>query len=563
MNSNNILTDISFLYELSLSVGQSLDRKKNCEQFIHTLMSRKNLEFGAVWIRSYNIPYSDTTSGYQAIYSYPKIKLSKHFVEDSNFFENCFNDSPFFSIPINYSIANLLGLKIKDNGTITFFKLQELGFLVLFSSKNRVWSQIELRKLENVIDKFTVSIKACLFHEKSINDLITISKTQKELEQAKIKAEEANNLKSAFLSNISHEIRTPINSIIGFTTALRNCKLDKSIKTEFVNNITNSGKRLIQLIDNVIDISKIDSNQLKINHENFSINHILTDIYAQFKQNSVKKSNFEFILNIPQDTDNLSLCTDKEKFAKVFVCLLDNAFKFTKEGRVELGYMLENHEPIFYIRDTGIGISKENQQSIFDLFRQGENSVSRRFEGSGIGLTLSKKLIDLLGGNIWFDSESETGTNFYFCLSRKNKSYLKLLENSVSAQEDKKQSNIEFSKRNVLIAEDVKSNYNYLSAIIEFTDANVIWAKDGKEAIDICIDKSNKIDLVFMDLKMPKVNGIDAIKKIRTVNNVPIIVQTAFSYGDEKSQCLKAGANDFVTKPIDPQSLVVLLQKYL
>jgi signal transduction histidine kinase/CheY-like chemotaxis protein len=532
-------------------------------------MSRKNLEFGGVWIRNYNIPYSETTSGYKAIYSYPQIKLGCNQVDDESFLDNCFNDVNAFSTQLTSEISGLLGFKVKKSGVVTFFKLQELGFMVLYSSSNRIWNQIELRKLDNVIEKFSVSIKACLFHEKSIQDLITISKTQKELEQAKIRAEESNELKSAFLSNISHEIRTPINSILGFSNVLSDPNIKREQQHEFISYISDNSKKLLKLINNLIDISKIDSNQLEIENDYFKVENVLKDLQTKYLNQS-QVLNLEFVINTIDNNEFIR--TDKNKFIKIFENLIENSLKFTEQGKIEIGYFKnDSKDCVFYIRDTGIGIPIEKQKSIFDIFRQAETWNSRKYEGSGLGLSLSKKLINLLDGELWFDSKENSGTNFYFRLNGSGKDSLALLNDEVQDYKESKESNINpegnnvgYAQKNVLIAEDVKSNFNYLNAIIEFTDAKVIWAKTGQEAIDICMRNNPQIDLVLMDIRMPEINGLDATRKIKEYNpDIPVIVQTAFAMNNERRDSINAGADDFITKPIDPQTLMKILQDYL
>ncbi|MPQ47084.1 response regulator [Marinifilum sp. N1E240] len=566
MDTNRIITDISFLYELSLSVGQSLDKKVNCKKFLHTLMSRKNLEFGGVWLRSYNIPYSEETSGYRAIYSHPIIKLESEYVSDSEFLNSCFDNSDSFSVKLDSKICQAIGFKFKNRGVVTFFKLQELGFLVLYSSSEQTWSQIEQTKLKNVINKFSISIKACLFHEKSIHDLITISKTQNELKKAKLKAEESNELKSAFLSNISHEFRTPINSIVGFSNLLTDSDIPPSQHSEFVSHISSNSNKLLKLINNLLDVSKMDSNQLVIERENFNINQLIREIHSKYLINDSSTNQNDISISIPDNYEELTINSDKKKFLQIFENLIDNALKFTSNGNVEFGFYMDDYKcPVFFIRDTGVGISKDTQDVVFDTFRQVEGDSKRKFEGSGLGLTLCKKLLDLMNGEIWFDSEENVGSNFYFRLSgigRIKMDYIN--DNNTEIDYFNKIKSIEYSKKNILIAEDVKSNFNYLNAIIELTDANVIWAKNGKDAIQICQNNDPKIDLVLMDIRMPEIGGLEAINQIKSTNrSIPVIVQTAFAMANEKEECLNAGANDFITKPIDPQTLMQILQQYL
>lgn len=569
MQTNDLIKDISFLYELALSVGGSLNKKENCKQFLHTLMSFKNIEFGSVWIRNYNIPYSQVDSGYKAIYSNPIIKLNTDTIDDSFFLDNCFNNRTSFSCLLTEEISSKIGFNVKEGGAVTFFQLQDIGFIMLYSSlEKRIWNDIDLTKLRNVVNKFSISIKACLFHEKSIQDLITITETQKLLKKAKKEAVESEKLKSAFLSNISHEIRTPINAIVGFSNLL----LDKDIDTQqhkvFIGHISNNSQKLLKLINNLIDVSKMETNQLAVKKEEFALNPIINDLYKAYESNLDPDSGLNLRLKLPVNSQNISLFSDKNKVIQVFDNLIDNAIKFTTNGIIEIGYFIENEkDPVFFVKDTGIGISTKQQNGIFDIFRQGEDGSTRKFEGSGIGLTICKKIVQLLNGIIWFDSKRHVGSNFYFKLHNSIKSNLELLNHSKEIikldNEFSEVKSIKFPNRNVLIAEDVKSNFNYLNAIIELTDANVLWAQNGADAIEIC--RTNKeIDLVLMDIRMPKISGLDAIKKIKEIDHtIPVVVQTAFSLEDEKEQCFAAGANDFITKPIDPHVLIEILQKFL
>lgn len=568
MNTNSLITDISFLYELSLSVGQSLDRKENCKNFVQTLMSRKNLEFGGVWIRNYSIPYSAKATGYTVIYSHPQIKLEQTDIEDSVFLNQCFEEKDSFSIILSKEAREAIGFKKKERGVITCYKLQELGFVVLYSSaKDKIWNEIEQRKLKNVINKFAVSVKACLFHEKSILDLITISKTQKELEKAKKVAEESNELKSAFLSNISHEFRTPINAIIGFSNLLKNQDINPIEQKGFIDNILNSSSKLLKMVNNLLYVSKVDSNQLHSTLKTFKINEALREVKAHLNSQLTNKPQVNFKLVCPNNSEDIQIESDRDKLIQIMDSLVDNAIKFTSRGKVELGYYIDDKStPVFYIRDSGIGISQEKQKHIFEVFRQLDYEANRKFEGFGLGLTLCKKLIKLLEGEIWFDSEEGVGSNFYFRLSGSGRIQMDLLNNTKPSSKGNLDSinDLDFSEKNILIAEDVRSNFNYLNAIIELTDASVVWAKNGKDAIQFCRDNNPKIDLVLMDIRMPEIDGLEAIKQIKDTNqSIPVIVQTAYAMNNEREDCLNAGADNFITKPIDPRKLIQILQEYL
>lgn len=570
MQTNDIIKDISFLYELSLSIGQSLDIKENCKKFLHTLMSFKNIEFGGVWIRNKTAPFSLHEPGFGVIYSYPVVKLETNSICTSNFIDSCFASQNSFSCILTREISKEIGFKVKEGGVITFFQLNEIGFLALYSSsENRIWSQIDQTKLKNVIAKFSISIQACISHDISKQDLITITETKKELEKAKKEAEESEQLKSAFLSNISHEIRTPINAMVGFSNLLSDNDLNEDQRASFIRHISSNSKKLLKLINNLIDVSKMETNQLAIQKENFVVSNIITDLFKSLEANILNNYDLELKLVLPTNSEHFYINSDKNKIIQILDNLIDNAIKFTTKGIIEIGYFIEDDiHPVFYIKDTGIGISTEKQGVIFDLFRQGENSSTRKFEGSGIGLTLCKKMVHLLDGEIWFDSKIKVGSNFYFKVHNSGRSNLKLLGDSSNQPKTRIEKSgiksIDYANRHILIAEDVKSNFNYLNAIIELTDANVIWAQNGKDAIDICQKNDPKIDLVLMDMRMPEIGGLDAIKQIKANNsNIPVIVQTAFTFNNEKEECFKAGADEFITKPIDAHRLIEVLQKFL
>ncbi|PCH70761.1 MAG: hypothetical protein COC06_03660 [Bacteroidales bacterium] len=570
MITNDIIKDISFLYELSLSIGQSLDMKENCKRFLHTLMSFKNIEFGGVWIQNKNMPFSKNELGLNAIYSHPIIKLETDSICNSNIVDAFFATQNSFSCVLTKEISTEIGFKVKEGGAITIFQLKEIGFLALYSSsERRIWNDIDQTKLKNVIDKFSISIQACISHEISIQDLITITETKKELEIAKREAEESEQLKSAFLSNISHEIRTPINAMVGFSNLLSDKDINEEQRSNFINHISNNSQKLLKLINNLIDISKLETNQLAVQKAEFVLNPIITDLFKAHKTSLSKDKNLGLKLVLPYLSEQFSIYSDKNKIIQIFDNLIDNAVKFTTKGLVEIGYFIENEKnPVFYIKDTGVGISSEKQGIIFDLFTQGENSSTRKFEGSGIGLTLCKKLVHLLDGDIWFDTKIEIGSNFYFKVHDSGQSNLKLLQDSSDQYESRIEKSgiksIEYTNRNILIAEDVKSNFNYLNAIIELTDANVIWARNGKDAIEICETNDPHIDLVLMDMRMPEIGGLDAIKQIKSINSsIPVIVQTAFTLNNEREECFEAGADEFITKPINPHRLIEVLQKFL
>ncbi|MFA8437159.1 MAG: response regulator [Marinifilaceae bacterium] len=534
-------------------------------------MTRRNLSFGGVWIRNENLPSQQISEGFTRIYAYPVSRTTGNRLEENFSLHQILSEEFVFSAPNSEKLCHTLGLHYTpSNGFISVFRLDEIGFLTLVSASNDLsLDDKERNKLRDVIKKLSVSLKGCLYHEKSVQDLITITKTQKELESAKKMAEESEQLKSAFLANMSHEIRTPVNAIVGFANLLSGSEISPEQKDNFIKHIYNNSKGLLKLISDIIDFSKIEAQQLNIYKETHYVNPVLYDIYQNY--DSIHNQNnrpFQFKIQLPDNSDNNRINTDLARFQQIFNNLLANAFKFTHEGCVEMGYYYsqEEGEPIFYVKDTGIGISESKQRLVFESFRQLEQSSTRKYGGSGLGLAINKKLIDLLGGKMWLESQENVGSCFYFTVSDVTIQPQRKLNSDSKPQNRTSEavSIYDFSGKNVLIAEDVKSNFHYLTAIIEMTNAQIIWAKNGEEAVAKCIDPQLNIDLVLMDLRMPVLNGIEAIQQIREkTNHVPIIVQTAFAMSDEKEKSYQVGANEFVTKPIDPQKILQLLKKYL
>jgi len=569
MEINNTIKEFSFLYELALSIGQSGDLTLNCSNFLSSFMSWKNQDFGGVWVKNNCIPNSNLSSGFKLIYAHPKIKIEDKNIANSLFLKNCFNDSPAFSKKLSNDLSKIINFSSKEAGIINFFQLTDIGFLVIYSSKGEnIWTQNELTMFTKVMEKFANSIKTCLINQKSIDDLITLSKTRNAQVIAKKEVEESNQLKSAFLSNISHEIRTPINAIVGFSSLLSDKDISANEHGQFIRLIEQNSRKLLKHVDNLIDVSKIDSNQLILKEETFDIDSLIRDLELKYNNKPKRKDNITIQAIRPENCDTIRITTDKGRLLQIFENLIDNAIKFTKSGCIEYGYYLEiSQNPIFYIKDTGVGIPIRVQNAVFDVFRQGDNSSIRNFEGSGIGLSLCKKLISLLGGEIWFQSKEGVGSNFYFRLAGSGHTRLNFINSKSSSNivmdTDLKTNSLKYSRRQILIAEDVKSNFNYLNAIIEMTDAKVLWAKNGKDAISIC-QSDEQVDLILMDIRMPEIGGLEAIKKIKLIAaNTPVIVQTAFSLNNEKEECLRAGADEFITKPIDPRTLITILKKYL
>jgi len=387
-----------------------------------------------------------------------------------------------------------------------------------------------------------------------IRDVSERIKMLDDLYYAKNKAEESDKLKTAFLNNLSHEIRTPMNSIIGFSQLLKKRNLNEEKKDSFVEKITNSSKQLLSIVDDIIKISKIESNQETVIIKEIDINSLLSDFYTIHKEQARIKNIELKITNLPKK-NNCLVYSDINKLKQILNNLINNAVIYTKKGKIEFGCLKKDKILEFYVKDTGIGINKKMHKKIFDRFRQVEVETTREFGGLGLGLSISKSYAEMLGGKIWLESEPNKGTEFYFSIP--------ILNNNTMENRNNKNEVINIKKPTVLIAEDDIFNYIFLEELLTKVNVNIIHAKNGIDAVEIY--KTNKnIDLVFMDLKMPKLNGIEAIKQIRKISpNLPIIVQTAYAFAHDMETAFTAGCNDYLAKPILEKDFYKILGKYI
>jgi len=392
-----------------------------------------------------------------------------------------------------------------------------------------------------------------------VRDITNIKNKEEELKEIAKKAEEADMLKSAFLANVSHEIRTPMNAIIGFSEILTNQDLSKKEREEFINYITQGSNTLMNLIEDIIDITKIEAGQIKIDISECHVSKLLDELYATFlkmkKQNG--KSGVDLRLNKPNTADDFTILTDPNRIRQIFSNLLGNALKFTEKGFIEFGFDLSQTGVInFYVKDTGLGIPKEKLKLIFERFGQADDTKKNNPKGTGLGLAISSKLAELLGGKLTVDSIHGKGSTFTLSLPLKKEEELdKVLDKPLIGQD------LDWSKKVFLIAEDSILNYTFLEALLQRTQVNLKWAKNGKEAVEMCLENPN-IDLVLMDIKMPLLDGLEAIAQIKQAReDLPIIVQTAYAMAEDRGKSIEAGANDHLTKPLNPEKLFGAITK--
>ena len=384
-----------------------------------------------------------------------------------------------------------------------------------------------------------------------------------ELEKAKLAAEESDRLKSAFLANMSHEVRTPLNGILGIAQVmLKSETIDPSNRND-VKMIVESGSSLLALIEDIMDVSKIEAGQMKIKYKPFVLNSLIDQLYSMFLahplflQKNSEQKNIE--LKYVKQDGNITIMSDPDRIQQIFVNLIGNALKFTQKGFVHFGYSIKKQEITFYVKDSGIGIPRDKTEKVFERFTQVDNTLARKFSGSGLGLAISKGLITLLNGKIWCESSLGKGSNFYFTIPYHPTT---MLANS-SAPIKKSSTEHDWSMYTVLIVEDDVINFKVIEAMLRNTKISIIHADNGVLAIEH-VRLFPQIDIVLMDVHLPEMSGLEATGKIKKVNKtLPIIAQTANAMSEDKEKCLEAGCVDYISKPIDMGELIAKIAKYL
>jgi len=372
-----------------------------------------------------------------------------------------------------------------------------------------------------------------------------------ELEKQKIKAVESDKMKSAFLANMSHEIRTPMNGILGFAELLKTEDLSQKEKQQFLEIIIQSGNRMLDTINNIIDVSKLEAGAEEKQIGRVNINKIVCELQDFFSPEACTKG-LELIVNNSSTTNETNFYTDEYKLNSILTNLIKNAIKFTLKGQVEIDYTVSDSKVEFIISDTGIGIAKELQASVFNQFTQVNFSHSSGFEGSGLGLAISKGYIDLLGGEIHLDSEPKRGTKFRV-----------VIPNLIAESSDANTLNFNNTKIllpekkfNFIIAEDDTFSFDFLKHALQDISSNILHAKSGLEAVELT-KKNKDTDIILMDIKMPKMNGIEATLRIREFNkDVYIIAQTAYAQDGYNDKIIRAGCDAYLTKPINKHTLL-------
>jgi signal transduction histidine kinase len=386
-----------------------------------------------------------------------------------------------------------------------------------------------------------------------------INNEKKELFKAKKKAEESDQLKSAFLANMSHEIRTPMNAVLGFTELLKNPAISEDRKAEFLQILQSKSHQLLRLIDDIVDISKIETNNMKICREPVNLNLLVGELektYVRILQRNGKGGGLTLRFVKAFTDDESWIMADDTRLKQVISNLVDNALKFTGKGEITVSYILNESKKLqFLVKDTGIGIPADKLPVIFDRFRQ----VDHQKGGTGLGLSIVKSLVEMCGGEIWVKSELNIGSRFYFTLP-----YVAVDKGKEGQRHMFPYTrNVNWKGKVILVAEDDPDNYLVLKEFLEPTGVTLLWAQNGNEVLEIALG-NDKIDLVLMDIKLPGINGYEAARQIkRRKRHIPIIAQTAYAMGGDREKALEAKCDDYIPKPIDFNRLIAMVDRFL
>ncbi len=410
--------------------------------------------------------------------------------------------------------------------------------------------------LEELVEARTCELKKTnhdLVHE--INER---KKTECELITALKRAQESDRLKTVFLNNLSHEIRTPMNGILGFISLLLDSENTGEEQKTYQDYIKISSKRMLNTVSNLMDISMIESKNIKLDIAEIKISVELQAIYHNFK-NTTQIKGLDFKLNNQIKPFDDTIFSDQNKLQAILSHLIDNAIKFTSEGTIEFGCKKSDDNFHFYVKDSGTGIPKKRQQAIFDRFVKADLDELVVVEGLGVGLSIAKAYVELMGGDIWVESLPKEGAQINFILPEK--AYGTIPAEIESPQPTNNIQRHEKSLKILIVDDDVQA-LSYLSILLKSIANEILQADDGIQAVDLA-QKNNDIDLILMDIKMPGLNGYEATQKIREFNkDVLIIAQTAYVHVEDCRKATEAGCDDYISKPIEKSKLFQIIKKY-
>jgi PAS domain S-box-containing protein len=509
------------------------------------------------------------------------ISLRKKAEEDLRDSENKFrrifeieNDSLFLAdsktgkiLETNQAAVKLYGYSRKELLSRNFqdLSVNPINIMTLIHrQKTRVDSEIAVSKhgvhcpIEISFAYFTWKGKDVFLA--AVRDVSERRRVEQELRSAKEKAEESDRLKSAFLANMSHEIRTPLNAIVGFSRLLARKNYDQEKRKIFIDDIQSNSNQLLTIINDILDISKIESGQFILNPTQVCINKLLQEVYDTM-QLQIKDKDLVLFCEKPLPDSDVTITIDEVRLKQILTNLLNNAIKFTEQGYIHFGYKAQKSKQLlFFVRDTGIGIAPEKHAIIFEHFRQEDDTTTRKYGGTGLGLSISKKLIELMGGTIWVESEKNKGAQFFVTVPLIQSQTLDHVTNVTHIETV---AHASFNGETILVVDDHTSSYIFISEMFENQNVRVIQATSGEQAIELC-KQFPTIQLVLMDIQMSGVSGVDAMKQIKQLfPAIPIVAQTAFAQKGDRERFMQQGFDDYITKPLDERDLQEIFKRFL
>ncbi|MDA3955028.1 MAG: ATP-binding protein [Bacteroidales bacterium] len=383
-----------------------------------------------------------------------------------------------------------------------------------------------------------------------------LNQTIEELNLAKEKAEESDRLKSSFLANMSHEIRTPMNGIIGFAKMLKKKDLSPEKQSSFTDIVVGSCNQLLHIVNDILDISRIETGQIDLSKDHFELNAFLKNISSFFELQAKERG---ITINLITDVsiNEITVTLDSSRLHQIITNLISNALKFTDQGQIDFGYEIKKNQLEFFVKDSGIGIPKKHHYNIFNRFQKIEDHKDILYGGTGLGLAICKGLINKMDGEIWVESEINKGSQFYFTLP------FEYANKEINEETTEMKMLRSFNNIKILIVEDDMVSFNYLEEVLSDLKIDYIHAKNGKEAVEM-YKQNQTVNLILMDVRMPIMNGYAATKEIKKINpKIPIIAQTAYAMVSDRQMAIEAGCDDYISKPIEEERLIEILEKYL
>jgi len=394
-----------------------------------------------------------------------------------------------------------------------------------------------------------------------IEDVTGVTEAGEDMEKRIGQLQQADHIKSLFLSHLSNELRNPMNAITGFAELIRLGNISPETRREYSEIISKKGKDLLHLIDDIIEINLLEQGEVILNKKPCNINSMMHELHHEtvIKAKDTGHENIEIHLAIP--ADECWILTDPGHLQQVLQRLADNAIKFTEKGAITIGFEIKEPKSVyFYVTDTGIGLRKDEIKTVFDRFKQHDQTLAAKGVGPGLGLSLARNLVQVLGGKIGVESEFAKGSTFWFTIPYQPSEEH---ENAETLTGSDLLPEYQWKNKVILVVEDDELNARFLEAILDQCQVQLIFAADGEQALELCQSIAN-IDLVLMDIRLPKMNGMEAFQKIRNLRpRLPVIAQTALASKEERDACLATGFNDYISKPFDIPELMSMLQKYL